>query len=101
MIDITSPDLIPLEEAASVVKVHFTSVYRWVLRGVPGPDGQRVRLAAVKLAGRWLTTRAALQEFAERTTPRFDEETLPAPRSPGRRQRASERAAAELARIGI
>jgi len=42
-----------------------------------------------------------LQRFAERLTPRVDDEPMPAPRSPAARQRASERAARELEKLGI
>jgi hypothetical protein len=55
----------------------------------------------VRLGGRWVTSREALQRFAERLTPRLDAEALTAPRSPGSRRRGSERAAAELEKLGV
>jgi hypothetical protein len=71
------------------------------LDGAPGPDGRRVRLEAVRLGGRWLTSAEALARFAERLPPRLGVEEAPAPRTPARRQKASERAEKELERAGI
>jgi hypothetical protein len=51
------------------------------------------------LAGRWLTSEPAIERFLAAQTPPLD--TSPAPRTPARRRRASEKAAAELERIGI
>jgi hypothetical protein len=73
---------------------------RWVSRGVKGPDGERIRLEAARLAGRWVTTPGAIRRFVEAQTPR-DAECAPTKRPPGRRRRASERAAKELERAGI
>ena len=44
--------------------VHPQTVLRWVRRGVHG-----VRLEAVKLGGRWVTSRAALNEFIQALQP--------------------------------
>jgi hypothetical protein len=60
-----------------------------------------VRLEAVRLGGRWVTSREALQRFAERLTPRSDSKPALAPRSMAKRQQANERAAKELDQIGI
>src|SRR5262249_18814337 len=73
---------------------------RWVLSGVQTPAG-RVYLEAVRLGGRWLTSREALQRFAERLTPRMGGAEPSAPRGPDRRRRASERAGAELETLGL
>jgi hypothetical protein len=43
-----------------------------------------------------MTSRAALQRFFERLTPRFEDEPAPAPRTLTERKRASRRAAEEL-----
>jgi hypothetical protein len=100
--DLLTEDTIRLEEAARIARSHFTSVYRWVLRGLPGPDGQRVRLEAVRVGRAWITSREALARFAERLTPPLGEDDLPpTPRSRSARRRASERAAAALAARGI
>jgi hypothetical protein len=110
MLDVSSEFTISLTQAARLLPpgrrgrpVSLSCLLRWVLAGATGPSGERVRLEAVRLGGRWVTSREALQRFAERLTPRLDapQETPPNPRTPGRRQRASERAAAELERLGI
>jgi hypothetical protein len=47
-----------------------------------------------------MTSREALQRFAERLTPRADGAGRTVPRGPDNRRRASERAAAELEKLG-
>jgi hypothetical protein len=74
---------------------------RWINSGVLGPDGQRIRLEAARLAGRWVTTPGAIRRFVAAQTPRLDAVVTDAPRSPGKRQRAAERAGRELDSIGI
>jgi hypothetical protein len=101
MSDILAEDPIRLEEAAHTVKTHFSTVYRWVLRGVPGPSGNRIRLEAIRVGRAWLTSRQALARFSEALTPDLTGEAAPLPRSPGKRQKASERAAQKLAQLGI
>ena len=81
--------------------VSFSCVLRWITSGVPGPDGKRVKLEGVRVGGRWLTSEEALARWAERLTPRLDAEQAAAPRTPGQRNRASERAAKELERVRI
>jgi hypothetical protein len=107
MIDLATETTISLNEAARQLPpgrrgrpVTFSCVLRWILDGVRLPSGEVVRLEAIRLGGRWLTSREALQRFAERQTPRLDS-TPETPRSAGKRQRASERAAAELTEAGI
>jgi hypothetical protein len=75
---------------------------RWALDGVPGPDNHRVRLEAVRLGGRWLTSVEALARFADRLTPRLsDDSTSPTRCTPKQRERASERADRELDEAGF
>jgi hypothetical protein len=74
---------------------------RWITIGVIGPGGERIRLEAARLAGRWVTTPGAIGRFVAAQTPRHDSEPASAPRTPSQRRRASERAAQELGRIGI
>ncbi|MFL5242530.1 MAG: DUF1580 domain-containing protein [Gemmataceae bacterium] len=101
MLDITSEELIRIEEAASICRTHFSTVFRWVTKGVPGPTGARVRLEALRVGGKWVTTRTALQQFAEATTPRLEGEQTPLARSESKRRAASERAAEALEIAGI
>jgi hypothetical protein len=109
MLDVSSESTISLIQAARLLPpgrrgrpVSLSCLLRWVLTGATGPSGERVRLEAVRLGGRWVTSREALQRFAERLTPALsDTPTPPTPRTPTARQRACERAAAELERLGI
>jgi hypothetical protein len=80
--------------------VHPGTLVRWILVGVCGPDGSRVKLAACRVGGRWATSRAALDRFSAALTPHTEAMPL-AVRTPSQRQRASERAAAELEKLGI
>lgn len=108
MIDLAAEIPIPLAAAAKLIppgrggkKTHLSTVLRWILDGAPGPGGARIRLEALRLGGRWMTTREALQRFAERLTPRLDGDATTTSRTPGRRQRASDKATRELEKIGI
>jgi hypothetical protein len=74
---------------------------RWIADGVRGPDGQRIRLEAARLAGRWITTPGAIRRFVQAQTPRVGGTTTPISRTPAQRTRASQRAERELERAGI
>jgi hypothetical protein len=74
---------------------------RWIVDGVVGPNGERIRLEATRLAGRWLTTPGAITRFLVAQTPQLDGEPTPTLRTPSARARAADRAAKELDRIGI
>lgn len=79
-------------------RLHPATLTRWILTGVRGVDGRRVKLEAVRVGCRWLTSEAALQRFADALgSPPADG---PPPRTPTARQKASERAAAELRATG-
>jgi hypothetical protein len=99
MFDLLSEDTIRLEEAARIGKVHFTTAYRWALKGVPSPGGGRVRLEVVRLGRAWLTSKQALARFSEKLT--LIREGVPVPRSSSARQKASERAAKKLEKVGF
>ena len=108
MLDLTVESPIPLADAAKIVtparsgkRTHLSTLLRWILVGAKAPDGTLVRLEAVRLGGRWVTSAQALQRFAERLTPRADITPRPALRTESRRRRASERAGADLERLGI
>jgi hypothetical protein len=85
------------------MRLCFSTVWRWVRKGVKGPGGQRVKLEALRLGGQLVTTEQALQRFAENLT--LHAEVGPAQaatsRSQDKRRRASERAARELEEAGI
>jgi hypothetical protein len=107
-IDLTSESTLTLTQAARLLPpgrrdrpVSMSCVLRWVLTGTRTSSGEVVCVEALRLGGRWITSREALQRFADRLTPRLGEPPPPIPCTPGHRRRASERAAAELDRIGI
>ena len=109
MIDLTTESTFPLAAATKWVhparqgrRTHVSTLLRRILTGATAPDGSRVRLEAVRLGGRWMTSRQALQRFCERLTPRLDgQDAPPALRTESRRRRADERAAGELDRLGL
>src|SRR5262245_38226901 len=96
---------LPLHEAAKFVpgrgrsRVHASTLARWNARGVKTHDGRRVRLRAVRIASRWVTTRAWLEEFAAAQTPTFSD-TDQAPPTAGQRDRAALVAGKLLAEMG-
>src|SRR4051812_37319436 len=78
---------------------HLTpsALWRWVVHGVAVSGGHRVRLEAVFVAGRWLTSLEALERFAasqQRPIPGADSgcSVPPLLPSPAARRRAAEEA---------
>jgi hypothetical protein len=109
MFDLRSEQVVTLATAAALIpparggkKTHVSTLLRWILAGGKAPDGSTVYLEAQRLPRGWLTTREALARFLAALTPRPGSASpAPAPRTPARRRRASERAAAALSRVGI
>jgi hypothetical protein len=81
--------------------LHPATVLRWILDGVRGRDGDRIRLEAVRIGGRWCTSAEALQRFLATLSAAPAGPAGPAPRTAGQRQRAAERAGRELDKLGI
>jgi hypothetical protein len=108
MIDLSTETPVPLADAAKLIpparsgkRTHLSTLLRWILTGATGPDGSRVRLEAVRLGNRWMTSRSALQRFVAALTPRLDAQPAEGQRCHSHRRRASERAASELERRGV
>jgi hypothetical protein len=113
MIDLTAERPLSLTGAARLIppgrdgkKCHISTLLRWIVAGARAPGGGRVRLEALRLGARWITSHQALQRFATALTPSHpvSEQGGAAPpslRSPAQRRRGSERAADELKRVGI
>jgi hypothetical protein len=106
MIDLANESLIGLAQAAATLppgrrgkRVHLSTILRWVLKGVKTPTGL-VQLEAIRLGGRWLTSREAMQRFAERQTPDYAQQ-IPTPRSSAASLRAALRAEEALIRMGV
>lgn len=39
------------------------TIWRWIREGVPGPNGERIKLSSFKVAGRRFVTRDAIDRF--------------------------------------
>jgi len=79
-------------------RLHPATLTRWILRGVRSVDGHRVKLEALRVGCRWLTSEPALRRFADALgAPPTD---APPMRTPTARHTASARAAAELRAMG-
>jgi hypothetical protein len=81
LVDLTCETPLSLDQAAKRLPpfrqgrpVNPTTVSRWITEGICLPDGRRVRLDAVRVGGRWLTSVEALNRFAAAQTPQFQAE---------------------------
>jgi hypothetical protein len=108
MIDLATESLLSLSDAARLIPpvrrgrpVSFQCVLRWVLVGSKTPSGELVKLEALRLGGRWVTSLEALQRFAESLTPQSENTPASPPRTPRQRRRAAERAEEKLEQLGI
>jgi hypothetical protein len=108
MIDLANETTLSLENAARFCgrgrggkPTHLSTILRWILKGSRSLTGQVVRLEAVRFGGRWLTSKQALQRFAEALTPQFDDRPKPRKLTPIAREKAKARAAAHLDAVGI
>jgi hypothetical protein len=97
--------LISLSQAAArfpghrgAERLHPATMTRWILKGVLAIDGRRVKLEATRLGCRWLTSEAALQRFADALA--APQDGAAPSRTPTARQKASDRADAELRAMG-
>jgi hypothetical protein len=75
--------------------VNAATLWRWCRHGVRLPDGRRVYLEALRVAGRWVTSEQALERFIA-SQQAVTEPASATPPTPAQRQRAAERAGAEL-----
>jgi hypothetical protein len=109
MLDITSEDTLTLTDACRILprgrngsRPQLSTLLRWILDGCRAPDRRRVRLEAVRLGNKWITSRQALQRFAAALTPTLtDDVATPKWRTPRQRTLASASAAKELERLGM
>ena len=82
-------------------RLHPSTVARWILRGCPARNGERVRLAATHAGSRWLVHPDDLSEFFRRLAANpASQDSAPPTRTPTQRQLASERAVARLVKAG-
>jgi hypothetical protein len=64
-----SEQLLTFAEVATWLRRDYATIWRWSKSGVPGPDGEPVRLESVRVGGNSLTSREAVERFIERCTP--------------------------------
>ena len=103
--EVASGDGLYLAQAAKMLPRHRldrpvspSTLFRWVRAGVVVEGGERVRLEAVRVSGRWLTSRAALARFLKRQTPSAPDSHSERSRTPSQRARAQHDAADRLRR---
>jgi hypothetical protein len=107
-IDLRNDNTISLSQAARMLPprrrgrpVTLSCLLRWVLDGVKSPSG-RVRLEAVGMGGRWITSVEALERFAAQQTPDLEGGDAPKLRPLlASRHRLARRAGEQLDEIGI
>jgi hypothetical protein len=74
--------------------------FRWITKGAKAADGRVVKLEAVRVGGRWLTSRAAVGRFVAALTTGPPADPTSFDRTPSARRRASEHADAALEKMG-
>jgi hypothetical protein len=91
-------------EIAHQIKSDPATVNRWITRGIVLKNGQRLKLEACRVGGRWLTSTEALFRFIEAQNSGPPAETEPQPARTGKPRRsrmsAADQAGAELERLG-
>jgi hypothetical protein len=107
VIDLFSEQAISFAEAARALPrgrrgrpVSISCLTRWRINGVRLPSGECIRLEALRLGGRWVTTREAIQRFAERITPNRENST-PESRTPSKRAKAISTSERKLDATGL
>jgi hypothetical protein len=109
MIDLGTENLISLAEAARSLPssnrangLDPATVWRWIKNGVRARDGSTVKLDAVRIGGRLVTSRQAIARFTDALNDQpTDAKKKPKTRTPTKRRAASERAAQRLERAGV
>jgi hypothetical protein len=96
-------DLLTFSQAAAELpgRPHITTLHRWRQRGVKAGD-QWIKLRTVRVGGRRLVERAAIEEFIAATTAAADGGQQPVESHTTReREAAIAKAEARLAELGI
>lgn len=111
MLTDTLPDLateiidvgsLTINDIARQFSVSPSTVFRWIMRGLPHGRGDRIRLAAIRRGKVWVTSRAALQRFLAALPASTPTPTTPPIRTPSRREKETTRAQQALKeRYGI
>ena len=104
--EIAAGDGLSLSQAARVFPSYrrgrprtVSCLVRWINAGVM-VNGQRIRLEAARIAGSWITSRAAIARFVEAQTPQPEEQTL-SMRSAGMKEKATSAAGVRCEAAGF
>ena len=86
--------------------VSGSCVWRWFKQGVRTPDGRCIHLETLRVVNRYVTSEPAVRRFIMAQQPGSISEisqnsSLPSPRTPGQRARASAQAATKLQSFGL
>ncbi len=101
MIDLNNETLLSFAQAAQRLpatrgqRVHASTILRWARDGARLPSGRVLKLEALKLGGRYITSTEALERFGSALMTGDQQ----APSSQAARNRAHEEAEAELDRL--
>lgn len=76
-----------------------STVFRWVTKGAKTPAGDLVKLEAVRVGGRWLTSRGAVARFVAALTAAADSAPVLPTRTPAQQQRAGDVAGRKLVKM--
>jgi hypothetical protein len=90
--DIANGNGITLAELARKHGMNPSTCFRWVCKGLPGSNGLRVRLAAVRRGKKWLTSAAAVKQFFGALPTSTQVAAAPPIRTPSQRERDTARA---------
>jgi Protein of unknown function (DUF1580) len=108
MIDLSTETLLSFAQAAKRLPGHRdgkpidpSTVWRWCRRGCKAPDGTVVKLEAVRVGGRSVTSAEALQRFSDALAGEPAEAADRRRRSPTRREQATARAQRKLQELRI
>lgn len=98
MIDIEHEHLLTIKQITEKVpsRPHPGTIWRWYKKGLRGG----IKLETILIGGRRMTSREALQRFAQRTTTQADGVPPPS-RTAKQRQRAKDEADKVLKKAGI
>ncbi|MBX3400882.1 MAG: DUF1580 domain-containing protein [Gemmataceae bacterium] len=77
-----------------------STLFRWATSGVKTTTGARIKLEAVRVGRRLITSGPALERFVMATTAGYSTDPTPAPRTPAARRKAVERAERKLIEMG-
>lgn len=95
---ISIPQFCRLVPSASGKPINISTAHRWIHDGINAADGTRAKLGAIRIGGRYIVSRSAVNKFIAALTGETTAEPI---RTPAARNRAAEAAKKKLEAIGI